>query len=58
MPRKSKDHMTTEQLAKKALRDIKTMDRDEKAHVRAKLNREFAPTSNLRQRLVQQMSLH
>jgi hypothetical protein len=45
--------MTTEQLAKKALRDIKGMARDEKAHLRAKLNREFSPKSNLRQRLVQ-----
>jgi hypothetical protein len=40
---KSKTSMTLDQLAEKAIEDIKAMTPDERAHVRAKLKRELLP---------------
>jgi hypothetical protein len=40
---RTNDMMTTEQLAEKAAEDISRMSPDEKAKLRALLNREFGP---------------
>jgi hypothetical protein len=39
---KRKTHMTLEQIAAKIIADINKMTPDEKAHIRAKLDREFS----------------
>jgi hypothetical protein len=55
--RKRKDSMTTEQLGKKIIADIRLMTPDQKAHARAKLDREFLPKTNeARQKIVQYMA--
>jgi hypothetical protein len=54
---KPRESMTTEQLAEKVLQDVKEMPPDEKAHVRAKLNREFFPESESpRDKIVRMMA--
>lgn len=40
-----RDVMTTEQLAKKLVRDVKRMSKEEKAEVRKHLDREFGPVA-------------
>jgi hypothetical protein len=41
--RQPRTEMTTEQLARKATRDVKRMSPDEKAKLRTRLRREFGP---------------
>jgi hypothetical protein len=55
--RKPREAMTTEQLAEKVLQDVKEMSPDEKAHVRAKLDREFLPKNESpRDKIARQMA--
>ena len=54
--RKPKESMTTEQLAEKVLQDLNEMSPDERAHVRAKLDREFLPINEARQKIVRYMA--
>ena len=46
--RKLKTSFTTEQLGEKLVADILMMTPDEKAHVRAKLRKEFGPSESQR----------
>jgi hypothetical protein len=41
--------MTTEELAKKVIKDIKAMSTDEKAKLRTRLRREFGPADSAKQ---------
>jgi hypothetical protein len=50
------ESVTTEELGKIVLEDMRTWTPDQKAHARAKLDREFLPVNEARQKIVHYMA--